>query len=85
MSIIPDNRDKFNSADAVGNDRRWNNGPVRGRTHKAGQTRQPLRTVDDDHDLIGHDHSTGKTFPIDNENNYVSTSCRVGPVHAGGC
>ena len=30
-----------------------------------------LRDIDDDHDLVGHDHHAGTAFPIIEENNYV--------------
>ncbi len=84
MSKTNEKPDKYYKLDAIVTTRRWNYGLVRGRTLKAGQTRWPSRTIDYDRDLIGYDHDTRTVFPSKNENNYVSTSYRVGPVHARG-
>ena len=84
MSKSCDDHDSFKKTDVVQNNRRWNYGLSRGRTLKAGQTQRSLRTVDYDHDLIGHDHHTETMFPYKEEENDFSTSCRVGPVHARG-
>ena len=49
-----------------------------------GPTPTSLPDVDDNHSLIGHDCQTELAVPAFAENDYVLTSCRVGPVSAGG-
>ena len=44
----------------------------------------PLRDIDDDHDLVDHDRQTEHMAPTFDENIDIFTSCRDGPVHAGG-
>ena len=53
-------------------------GPVRWN-----HTRYPLRDIDYDYDLLGHNRYTERVAPTIDDNIDVLTSCRDGPVHAG--
>ena len=57
---------------------------MRSRTLEADYTLHSLRSIDNVHDLIGHDHYTESmilTFGDDHQDFLIS--CRDGPVHAG--
>ena len=54
-------------------------GPVRWN-----HTRYPLRDIDDDYNLVGCNRYTEHMVPAFDDHIDVLTSCRVGPVHAGG-